>query len=108
MLSSFLFIRWRKEKEREEEDMEAVIRLSSRESSWCVILVALKGLLRRISCRDRVPSLKGMSRMDRWAFSCLKHGTLAFPLVAWSLSAGDLESLHSIGVVIPGGSKVQM
>ena len=44
MSSFFLFIRWRKEKEREENE-KMVIMLSSRESGRCVALVTMKGLL---------------------------------------------------------------
>jgi len=43
MSFSFLFIRWRKEKKREDEEM--VIRLSFRESGRCVTLVTVKGPL---------------------------------------------------------------
>ena len=34
--------------------------LSSRESDWCVALVIVKGLLRRISCCERASSPEGM------------------------------------------------
>ena len=59
MLSSFLFIRWRKGN----GDEEMVIRLSFRKSDCCVALVTVKGLLWRISHRDRVSSPEGIGRI---------------------------------------------
>ena len=52
MSSLLLFIKRRKEER--EEDEEMVIRFSSEKSGRCVTLVVVKGLLRRISRRDRV------------------------------------------------------
>ena len=43
MSSSFLFITWRKEKKRKENE-EMMIKLSSKESGRCVVLVTVKGL----------------------------------------------------------------
>ena len=42
-----------------------------------------------------------------WAFVCPSVGTLPFLLVGWSLPIGNMESLHSV-VVLLDGSGVQM
>ena len=62
MLSSFLFIKWRKEKKRE-KDEKIVIGLSSRKFGRCVALVVMKEPLRRISRRKRVSSLRMTGRI---------------------------------------------
>ena len=56
--------------------------LSSRESGWCIILVAVKELLRRISCGDRVSPSEGMYITDRWALILPKLREADFSLVA--------------------------
>ena len=52
MISPFLFVRWRKEKERgeaEHDEQAYFLRM------WrCVTLVVVNGLSRCISCRDKV------------------------------------------------------
>jgi len=62
MLSSFLLIRWRKEKERghEENGKQA---LALWESGWCVTLAAVNVLLWRINYYDRVPPLRVTGRI---------------------------------------------
>ena len=61
MLCSFLFIRWKKEMERgqEENDGNALILW---ESGQCVTLVAVKDLLQRINWCDRVPPSRVIGR----------------------------------------------
>ena len=84
---SLLFIRWRKENER--EDKEVVIRLSSMEYDWCFALVVVKGLLQRINRCNRE-----FRQRDGWDFSLPKPRDAGFALVTWSLRC-DLESLFS-------------
>jgi len=55
MLSFFLSIR-REEKERRQEEDEGET-LDFYELAGCITLVAVKGLLRCISCQDRVPKI---------------------------------------------------
>ena len=45
---------------------------------------------------------------DGWTGLQFTHrGTLAFPLVSWSLSAGNLESLYLVVVLLLGDIGVQ-
>jgi len=60
--SFFLFIRWRKEKEKGQEENEGQT-LALQESGRCVTLVALKDLSWRISRRDRVQPSRVTSRI---------------------------------------------
>ena len=66
MSSFLLFIKWKEERE---EDEEMVIRLSSGEPGRYVTLVIVKELLRHISHRDRLPSSWGKHRKNGWGFS---------------------------------------
>ena len=68
ILSSFLFIRWRRERERG-QDRNGKQTLVFWVSSRCVTLVAMKNMFRRIRSRDMMPPPKGMHKMDERAFS---------------------------------------
>ena len=91
-MSSFLFARWRKEKEREEDEVSGDHALSFMGHGWCITLVVMKGLLRHISHRDRVPpsekNRKGRMGLQLtqaegyWLFSLVVRSLL----VIWSLS----------------------
>ena len=84
-----------------------LIKLSSRESGWCVALVAMKGLLQRISHHERLLSSKGMCRTDGCAFGSPNLRDTGFSHGAGSHSVGNLESLRSVVVLLLGGTGMQ-
>jgi len=110
MLSSFLFIRWRKEKERGQKENKGQT-LALGESGRCLALVAVKDMLWRIRSRDRMLPPKGMCRMDERAFSSPNPRDVGFLLVARSFPAGNGtspgEPLRSVVVLLLGNFGVQ-
>ena len=89
MLSSFLFVRWRKEKERGYDKNKGQT-LGLWEFDQSVTLVAVKDLSRCISCRDKVPLSRVTGRIlsSTWSgaliFDSLGLGQESFAL-PWSL-----------------------
>ena len=80
--------------------------LSYGESGRCVTLVIMKGLLWRISHRDRVPPSGGSAGRTNGVSVNPSQGILSFPSVAWSLSFDDLESFCLVVVLLLEGTGV--
>ena len=78
MLSSFLFITWRKERERG-QDRNSEQALVFSESDWYVILVVVKDLLRRIRSYDRMSPPEGMCRTNDRAIYSPNPRDVGFP-----------------------------
>ena len=82
--------------------------LSSREFGWCVTLVVMNGRYDALVTMTGCFHQKGCEGRTDGPSVCPDQETLAFLLVTWSLFTGNLESLHSVVVLLLSGSRVQM